>query len=270
MRAREGEAPRNIVIETREAGIAVVTVSRPSVLNALNSETLRELCTQLARIGDDSAIRVCVLTGAGEKAFVAGADIAEMSAMSVSSGVEFSKLGQEVTKLLELMPKPTIAAVNGFALGGGTELAIACDFIIAAENAVFGQPEVGLGSTPGFGATVRLARFVGIARAKELLFSGRRIDAAEALRIGLVNRVVPRADLMKETLSLALAISGNSARAVRTAKKLANEFAETTGLSYKLDSEAREFGGLFGTVDQKEGMAAFLGKRKPRFEGFPP
>jgi enoyl-CoA hydratase len=167
------------------------------------------------------------------------------------------------------MPKPTVAAVNGFALGGGTEMAIACDFIVASDTAVFGQPEVGLGIIPGFGATLRLAKFVGLPMAKELIFSGRRIKAQEARELGLVNHVYSQADFWTETLKLAAQISRQSAAAVRWSKQLLNEFSESTGLMYKLDSEALAFGGLFGTADQREGMRAFLEKRKPGFQGFP-
>jgi enoyl-CoA hydratase len=207
------------------------------------------------------------LTGAGDKAFVAGADISEMSAKSASEGVSFAQLGHEVTKLLELMPKPTIAAVNGFALGGGTELAISCDLIVASEKAVFGQPEVALGVIPGFGATVRLAKFVGMPRAKELIFSGRRVKADEAMRIGLVIHDFSVEAFWSEVVKLAEQMSGHSASAIRQAKKLLNEFSETAGLNYKLDSEAMAFGNLFGSFDQREGMSAFLEKRKPQFKG---
>jgi enoyl-CoA hydratase len=165
------------------------------------------------------------------------------------------------------MPKPTIAAVNGFALGGGTELAISCDMIYASERAVFGQPEVGLGVIPGFGATVRLAKYVGMPRAKEMIFSGKRIKADEALRIGLANQVFPVESFWGEVLKFAEQISAHSAGAVRQTKRLLNEFSEVTGLNYKLDAEAQAFGGLFGTEDQREGMAAFLEKRAPKFKG---
>jgi len=172
-----------------------------------------------------------------------------------------------VTKKLELMAKPTIAAVSGFALGGGTEMAIACDFIFASETAVFGQPEVSLGVIPGFGGTVRLSKFVGLPKAKELIFSGRRVLAQEALVMGLVNQVFPQSTFLKSVIAAAKQISANSGPAIKRAKQLLDEFSETTGLSYKLDSEAQEFGGLFGSADQKEGMAAFLEKRKATFEG---
>jgi len=257
----------NISLERLKGGIQVVRVNRPAVLNALNTATLGELRTALQEIARDEAIRVLILTGSGEKAFIAGADISEMSGKNPSQGIGFAQLGHEVTKLLELMPKPTIAAVNGFALGGGTELALACDFILASERAVFGQPEVGLGVIPGFGATVRLAKFVGIPRAKELIFSGKRIKADEALRIGLVNQVFPADAFWSEVLKVAEQISAHSAGAIRQAKRLLNEFGEVTGLNYKLDSGAQAFGQLFGTADQREGMAAFLEKRKPEFKG---
>lgn len=242
-------------------------VSRPQALNALNTETLQELKVTLLELARDAACRVVVLTGEGEKAFIAGADIVEMKDKNRSQGVGFSQLGHEVTKLLELMPKPTIAAVNGYALGGGTELAIACDFIIASDKAVFGQPEVGLGVIPGFGGTVRLVRFVGLPRAKELVFSGRKVSAEEALRIGLANHVYPAAELMDKTIELAKSISGNSLGAVAVTKKLMNEFGESVGLNSKLDAEAMAFGGLFETADQREGMIAFTEKRKPQFKG---
>lgn len=254
-------------VDSQELGVRVVTISRPEALNALNAQTLRELRTTLAELARDPAVRAVILTGAGEKAFVAGADITEMQAMSAAEGVTFAQLGQEVTKLLELMPKPTIAAVNGFALGGGTEMAISCDFILASENAVFGQPEVGLGVIPGFGATVRLSRFVGIARAKELIFTGRRVKAPEALSIGLANAVYPLTELLPKAIELARTMAGQSASAVAKAKQLINEFSETNGLTSKLDAEAHAFGRLFGSADQREGMGAFTEKRKPRFEG---
>jgi enoyl-CoA hydratase len=257
----------NIAIENANAGVRVIKINRPAVLNALNSKTLGELRDALLDAKNDPSVRVVVLTGAGEKAFIAGADIGEMKDKTVPEGVEFSQLGQEVTKLLELMSKPTIAAVNGFALGGGTEMAISCDFILASEKAVFGQPEVALGIIPGFGATLRLAKFVGLPRAKELIFSGRRITASEALRIGLVNQVFPAGELMAETLKLAEVISGNSLAAVARAKQLLNDFTESVGLTQKLDAEAQAFGRLFGSHDQREGMGAFVEKRKARFEG---
>lgn len=261
--------PKNVLLERKEPGIAVVTIARPKTLNALNTEALRELKAVLYGLSEDDSVRVVVMTGEGEKAFIAGADITEMAGKSPAEGEEFARLGQDVTKLLELMPKPTIAAVNGFALGGGTEMAISCDFIVASENAVFGQPEVSLGIIPGFGATVRLSKFVGLPMAKELIFSGRRVKADEALRIGLANHVVPLADLMPKVLELAESMSRNSARAVHRAKALMNSFGETVGLQDKLGLEAHEFGLFFGTPDQMEGMGAFVEKRKADFFKLP-
>jgi enoyl-CoA hydratase len=257
----------NLIIETTEPGITIVKISRPKALNALNTETLHELKAALQAEAQNEKTRVLILTGDGDKAFIAGADIVEMKDKSVSEGVQFAQLGHEVTKLLELMPKPTIAAVNGFALGGGTEMAIACDFIVASDKAVFGQPEVGLGIIPGFGATIRLAKYVGYPRAKELIFSGRRVKAEEAKEIGLVNHIYPVEQFMSSVIELAKSISQHSHSAIARSKLLMNEFSETTGLNFKLDAEATSFGQLFGTEDQREGMAAFVDKRKPAFQG---
>lgn len=259
--------PNHLVIEKVEPGVCVVKISRPQALNALNSEVLQELKTILTQLSEDASVRVVVLTGAGDKAFIAGADIAEMKDKQVGESVRFAQLGHEVSKLLELMPKPTIAAVNGYALGGGTEMAIACDFIVASDKAVFGQPEVGLGIIPGFGATLRLAKFVGLPRAKELIFSGRKIKADEALRIGLVNHVYPAQEFMNQALELAKLVSNQSHPAVARSKQLLNEFSESMGLNFKLDAEAQAFGRLFETQDQREGMTAFIEKRKPNFQG---
>lgn len=257
----------NLIVTHLKPGICVVSVSRPAALNALNTETLEELKTVLTQEANNLGTRVLILTGAGEKSFIAGADIAEMKDKDVGAGIRFSQLGHQVTKLLELMPKPTIAAVNGFALGGGTEMAISCDFILASDRALFGQPEVGLGVIPGFGATIRLSKFVGMPRAKELIFSGRRIKADEALAIGLVSHVYPASDFMTKVLELARTISENSMTAIAKAKTLMNEFSETMGLNTKLDAEAQAFGQLFKSADQREGMTAFVEKRKPAFLG---
>ena len=259
--------PENLIITTPETGITVVKIARPKAANALNRKTLTELKDALTIIGRDSSCRALILTGDGEKFFIAGADISEMKDMSVPDGVWFAQQGHEVSKLLELMPKPTIAAVNGYALGGGAEMAISCDFIIASDNAVFGQPEVGLGVIPGFGATLRLSRFVGLPMAKELIYTGRRIKADEALSLGLVNHVYPPAELMPKALELARSMAQQSRFAIARAKRLLTEFSETVGLNSKLDAEAQEFGQLFTTKDQREGMTAFLEKRKPAFEG---
>jgi len=254
-------------IEHRPQGVTVLIISRPEALNALNSQVLRELKMALGALSHEPETRVVVLTGEGAKSFVAGADIIEMKDKSTQDAVEFAQLGQEVTKLLELMPKPTIAAVNGFALGGGCELALACDFILAAENAGFGQPEVGLGVIPGFGGTVRLMKAVGVARAKDLIFSGRRIKAPEAFQLGLVSRVIAAEGFLDQAVEAAKQIAQNGAQAVSKAKQLMNEFSESVGLSSKLDAEAHAFGRLFGSHDQREGMEAFAAKRKPQFSG---
>jgi enoyl-CoA hydratase len=257
----------NIKLENLDPGIRVVKVSRREALNALNTETLEELKTALTEASQDPSIRVVILTGEGDKSFIAGADITEMKDKNIADGIRFSQLGHEVAKLLELMPKPTIAAVNGYALGGGTEMAIACDFIVAKENAIFGQPEVGLGIMPGFGATVRLAKFVGLPRAKELIYSGRRVKADEALRLGLANHVHGAADFWEKTVELARTIAQQSSVAIARSKRLMNEFSESAGLNFKLDGEIQNFGQLFGTYDQREGMTAFVEKRRPKFEG---
>lgn len=266
----ENPAFAHLSLERLEPGITILRIDRPRALNALNTETLHELKRALQSEAQNPATRVLVLTGAGEKSFIAGADIAEMKDKSPSEGILFAQLGHEVSKLLELMPKPTIAAVNGYALGGGTEMAIACDFIVASERAVFGQPEVGLGIIPGFGATIRLAKFVGMPMAKELIFSGRRIKAEEARTLGLANHVFPSVGFMDRVVELARSISVQSAPAVARAKQLMNEFTEVTGLNYKLDSEAQAFGHLFNTPDQREGMTAFTEKRPAAFTGLQP
>lgn len=258
---------KNLKLEMHDPGVRIIKIARPDVLNALNTETLRELRDVLRAESQSAETRVVILTGDGDKAFIAGADIAEMKDKSVQDGIEFAQLGHEVSKLLELMPKPTIAAVNGFALGGGTEMAIACDFIVASDKAVFGQPEVSLGIIPGFGATMRLAKFVGLPRAKELIFSGRRVKSDEAKEIGLANHVFPAAELMKHVLDLARQISAHSFGAVARSKQLMNEFSESVGLSHKLDAEAYAFGHMFGSADQREGMSAFVEKRKAKFQG---
>ncbi len=245
--------------------VAVVTVSNPKSLNALNSATLAELDCCFKVIGSDPALRVVIITGAGEKSFVAGADISEMVNASAAQGRAMARLADEAFGRLEKMDKVSIAAVNGYALGGGCELAMACDIRIAAENASFGQPECGLGIPPGFGGTQRLARLVGKGRAKELIFSCRRIKAEEAFRIGLVNKVVPAASLMDECMALAETIISKSGYAISLAKSCIE-----TGLDTDLDSgltlEAECFGLAFATKDKAEGMTAFLEKRAPVFD----
>jgi enoyl-CoA hydratase len=236
------------------------------VLNALNGETLTELRDRLRELALDTDARTVVLTGAGEKAFAAGADITEMTEMTVLEAHGWGMLGHECGRLLESMPKPTIAAVNGFALGGGCELALACDIRYASENAKFGQPEINLSVIPGWGGTQRLARAVGAGLAKDLILTGRTIDAAEALRIGLVSAVYPGAELLDRALETAAGLAKKSPVALSAAKDAANRALQGdlgTGLSY----EAILFAALFATEDQVEGMRAFTEKREPDFKG---
>ncbi|KJR45932.1 3-hydroxybutyryl-CoA dehydratase [Desulfosporosinus sp. I2] len=255
----------NLLLEQIGA-IAILTINRPKALNALNSDTLSELSTAIDELGMNSSVKVVVLTGSGEKAFVAGADISQMKDFNSLEGRRFAQLGQATFRKLELMPQPVIAAVNGFALGGGCELAMACDLRIASDNAKFGQPEVTLGITAGFGGTQRLPRLVGTGIASELLFTGDIIDANEAYRIGLVNRVYPLNALKEEALKLANHIAGRAPAAVQLSKS-----AIQRGGNMDLDSaqayEAEVFGLTCSTQDQKEGCTAFLEKRKPIFEG---
>jgi enoyl-CoA hydratase len=252
--------------EQRSDGVAVVTIDRQDALNALNGETLTELRDRLRELALESAVRAIVLTGAGEKAFAAGADIKEMTDMSVLEAHGWGMLGHECGRLLESMPKPTIAAVNGFALGGGCELALACDIRYASENAKFGQPEINLAVIPGWGGTQRLARAVGGGRAKELILTGRTIDAAEAHQIGLVSAVYPQAELLDRVLETAGALARKSPVALSAAKDAANRALQGdlgAGLSY----EAILFAALFATEDQLEGMRAFGEKRDADFKG---
>ncbi|MBP2653506.1 MAG: Crotonyl-CoA hydratase [Firmicutes bacterium] len=249
-----------------ENGIGLITINRPKVLNALNSDTLRELDSLIDAIAADGEVKVVIITGSGEKAFVAGADIAAMQPYAPLEGRSFAKYGQAVFNKLENLPQPVIAAVNGFALGGGCELVMACDIRIAAENAKFGQPEVSLGITPGFGGTQRLPRLIGKGRAKELLFTGDTIDANEAYRLGLVNRVVPREELMDAAKAMAEKIASRAPRAVELCKVAVNEGLDTD-IESAVAYEAEVFGLCFATNDQKEGMTAFIEKRKVGFTG---
>ena len=243
-----------------EGQIGIITINRPKALNALNSAVLDELDKTLDAV-DQEAIRCLILTGAGEKSFVAGADIGEMSTLTKAEGEAFGKKGNDVFRKLETFPIPVIAAVNGFALGGGCEISMSCDIRICSENAVFGQPEVGLGITPGFGGTQRLARLVGTGKAKEMIYGARNIKAEEAYRIGLVNNVYPAEELMPAAKKLASTIARNAPIAVRNCKRAINE-----GLQVDMDQaiviEEKLFGDCFETHDQKEGMSAFLEKRK--------
>ncbi len=252
----------SFVNHEQQGAVAVLTIDRPKALNALNPEVLADLKAAFEGI-DQNATRCVVLTGAGEKSFVAGADIGSMSTMTKAEGEAFGKLGNDIFLTIESFPLPVIAAVNGFALGGGCELAMSCDFRICSDNAMFGQPEVGLGITPGFGGTQRLARLVGMGMAKQMLYTARNIDANEALRIGLVNSVVPQADLMETALKLANTIAKNAPIAVRACKKAVNEGMQVS-IDKAVEIEEKLFGGCFETHDQVEGMACFLSKEKPK------
>lgn len=248
----------------RVENICRVNINNPEALNALNTVVLRELDEVFTEIGKDDSIDVVILTGEG-RAFVAGADIAQMSTMNAAEGKAFGELGAAVFRKIELLNKVVIAAVNGFALGGGCELAMACDIRVASVKAKFGQPEVGLGITPGFSGTQRLPRIVGIGKAKELIYTADIIPAEEACRIGLVNKVVEPEKLMDECMALARKIASKAPLAVRYAKQAINRGIETdveTGISIEADL----FGLCFATEDQKEGMQAFLGKRPAEFK----
>ncbi|WP_306562155.1 enoyl-CoA hydratase-related protein, partial [Megasphaera sp.] len=240
-----------------ENGIATITINRPKALNALNLDTVTELKDAIEKIAVDKAVKVVVITGAGEKSFVAGADIKEMATKTPAEGREWGQFGQNVFTEIENMPQPVIAAINGFCLGGGCELSCACDIRYASENAKFGQPEVGLGITPGFGGTQRLTRVVGRGQAKELIYTGGMIGAEDAKAIGLVNKVVPQEELMPAVLKLAGKIAKNAPVAVQLSKAAINRGINcdvVTGIAY----EAEVFGLCFSTNDQKEGMAAFV------------
>lgn len=242
--------------------VGIITISREKALNALNSAVLEELDKTLDAV-DISEIRCLILTGAGQKSFVAGADIGEMSTLTKAEGEAFGKKGNDVFRKLETFPIPVIAAINGFALGGGCEISMSCDIRICSENAVFGQPEVGLGITPGFGGTQRLARLVGPGMAKQMIYSARNIKADEAFRIGLVNAVYPQEELMEQAKKLASTIAKNAPIAVRNCKKAIND-----GLEVDMDQaivvEEKLFGDCFETEDQKYGMAFFLDKNKEK------
>jgi enoyl-CoA hydratase len=250
----------HVLLEKKD-GIAIITVNRPKQLNALNTAVINDLAEAVSLVENDDEVRVVIVTGAGEKSFVAGADIAEMSTLTPEEARAFSTNGSVAFRRLEKMPKPVIGAINGYALGGGCELAMACDMRVASENAVFAQPETGLGIIPGFGGTQRLARLVGSGRAKEMIFSCNRIDAQEAWRIGLVNRVVPSAELMDTCFAIAGKMMRSSSEALRTSKE-----AIDTGLSGSLDDglafESDIFGVCFATQEQKDAMQAFLNRSK--------
>ncbi|GAA6323717.1 enoyl-CoA hydratase-related protein [Fusobacterium ulcerans] len=254
----------NYITYEQEGFVGIITINRPKALNALNSEVLKELDVCLDGVNLETT-RALILTGAGEKSFVAGADIGEMSTLTKAEGEAFGKIGNDVFRKLETFPIPVIAAINGFALGGGCEISMSCDIRICSDNALFGQPEVGLGITPGFGGTQRLARIIGVGKAKEMIYAATNVKADEALRIGLVNAVYPLEELMPAAKKLAGKIARNAPIAVRACKKAINE-----GLDVDMDKaiviEEKLFGSCFESEDQKEGMAAFLEKRK--VEGF--
>lgn len=256
---------RNLTYAEKD-GIAIVTVNRPEKLNALNDQTLDELEAVFTRIRDAAEVKAVILTGAGEKAFVAGADISELAKLDPLGGKRAMQKGQRVLNLIENLGKPVAAAVNGFALGGGCELAMACTFRFASENAKFGQPEVNLGIIPGYGGTQRLPRLVGKGIAAELILTGNMIDAAEAFRCGLVNRVFPQKDLLAETEKILRTILSKGPLAVKLALEAIGRGLEMT-LAEGLNLESNLFGLLCSTKDAKEGLNAFLEKRKPNFQG---
>ncbi|MBU0971178.1 MAG: enoyl-CoA hydratase/isomerase family protein [Proteobacteria bacterium] len=255
----------NIILEEKN-NIATIFFNRPKALNALNNALFDELDTALDRVRQNSDIRVLILTGAGEKAFVAGADISELVKMNPLQAKFFSRKGQKIFAKIEDLPIPAIAAVNGFALGGGSEAALACDFIYASDRAVFGLPEINLGLIPGFGGTQRLARLVGNNRAKELVFTGKNIKADEALALGIVNRVCAHESLMEEVLKTANLIASKGKVALRAAKEvIQNGTAATLEIGCRIENDG--FGIAMVSEDAKEGTSAFLEKRKPVFKG---
>ncbi|HKU70930.1 MAG TPA: enoyl-CoA hydratase-related protein [Burkholderiales bacterium] len=256
----------NILLDQPEAGIYVLTINRPKALNALNAATLDEISGAVAIVAKDAGARVLLVTGAGEKAFVAGADISEMKDATVEQGRAFSEKGMNVMHGFEALPVPAIALVNGYALGGGCELALACDWIVAAENAVFGQPEVNLGIPPGFGGTQRLPRRIGPARALELLITARQVKASEALAIGLVAQICPLSELRARGLETARTIAAKGPIAVRVIKQ-AVQRGGNLDLFAACALETDLFAQAFGTQDRKEGMNAFLEKRSANFKG---
>ncbi len=246
--------------------VAKITLNRPKVLNALNPGLYRELGELLEKIGEDKEIRAIVITGAGTKAFAAGADISAMQSMTAQEARELARVGQRPLNLIASLPKPVIAAINGMALGGGCELAMACDLRIASETALLGQPEINLAVIPGGGGTQMLPRLAGLAKAKELIFTGRLIKAAEALDLGLVNKVVPQEEVVPAAEKLAREICAKGPVAMALAKASINKVLEAP-LKVGLEFEIEAFAGCFATEDQKEGMAAFLEKRPPRIKG---
>ncbi|MDJ0765099.1 MAG: enoyl-CoA hydratase-related protein [Myxococcota bacterium] len=254
---------RETVLSEVSDGIATITINRPEVLNALNMQLLGDLLGVIGEVSTDADVKIVVITGAG-KAFVAGADIAQMKEFTTRQALAFGDFGHSVLLGLETMDKPVIAAVNGYALGGGTEIALGCDFIYASSKAKFGQPEVGLGIIPGFGGTQRLARTVGMNKARELIYTGDIIDAAEAKRIGLVGDVFAPEELMDKVREKAQAIMTKGLFAIGTAKRLINKGVDLS-LDAALEFEKQAFSALFGSEDQKIGMTAFVEKKAPQF-----
>ncbi len=248
------------IVYEQKGAVGIITISREKALNALNSTVLKEIDATLDAVNLDE-VRCLILTGAGEKSFVAGADIGEMSSLTKEEGEAFGKIGNDVFRKLEVFPIPVIAAINGFALGGGCEIAMSCDIRICSDNAVFGQPEVGLGITPGFGGTQRLPRLVGMGIAKQMIYAGRNIKADEAFRIGLVNAVYTQEELMPNAEKLAATIAKNAPIAVRNCKKAINDGMQTD-MDQAIVIEEKLFGDCFESYDKKEGMTAFLEKRK--------
>ena len=256
---------KNIIVEKKDS-ILVITISREKALNALNRETISELQQAFSFYWTAEDIRCVILTGKGEKAFVAGADISELADLDVRSGTDNSAHGLYLMKTIQNFPKPVIAAVNGFALGGGCEIAMACDIRLASEKARFGQPEVNLGIIPGYGGTQRLSRLVGRGKAMQLILTGDMIKADEALRIGLVEEVYPPDQLMDKAMELAQLIASKAPLAISMAKECINRGLDVS-LAHGCDLEKANFGQLFGTGDKNEGMEAFLEKRPPKFTG---
>jgi len=245
--------------------IGTITINRPEAMNAMNDELIGELQGAVEECVEDKKVDVIIITGSGEKAFVAGADIKAMQTMSSRQALEFSRKGQEMTMVIENSPKPIIAAINGFALGGGCEIALACDIRIASENAKFSQPEVALGIIPGWGGTQRLPQLIGKGRAIEMIAGGQMIDAEEALRIGLVNHVVPYSELIDKVNSLSRTILKNGPAAIGSAIRCIHKGYDEP-LENALDIELNEFAELFETDEQREGTTAFIEKRKPNFK----
>ncbi|MBW2518890.1 MAG: enoyl-CoA hydratase/isomerase family protein [Deltaproteobacteria bacterium] len=254
----------DLLLIEKEAGIALLTFNQPKTLNALTVQTFSQLHELLIELAEDPEVRVLILTGAGEKAFVAGGDIGHLATLDAEGAKQFALLAQGVLNEIETFPKPVIAAINGYALGGGCELAMACDLRIAAETARFGQPEVNLGIIPGFAGTQRMARLIGKGKAKELIFTGDMISAEEAYRIGLVNRIVPAAELIDEARRLALKMMNKSGTAISIAKEAIDNGLEMEFLRASR-YEADLFALCFTTEDCHEGISAFLEKRQPKF-----